>query len=70
MQSLFLWGLGIKNLWFSCVFRVCEMGKPYFWQMFSFHIPWKHQKIKGFLMFSGGVEMEHIFQKFSGVEVV
>ena len=27
--------------------------------MFYFYIPWKRQKTIGFLMFSGGIEMEH-----------
>ena len=31
----------------------------YFKPMFHFYTPWKHQKAKDFLMFSGGIEMEH-----------
>ena len=27
--------------------------------MFHFYIPWKRQKTKGFLTFSGGIEMKH-----------
>ena len=27
--------------------------------MFNFYNPWKRQKTYGFLMFSGGIEMEH-----------
>ena len=27
--------------------------------MFHFYTPWKRQKIRGSLMFSGGIEMEH-----------
>ena len=27
--------------------------------MFHFYSPWKRQKTKGFLTFSGGIEMEH-----------
>ena len=27
--------------------------------MFYFYTPWKHQKTGGFLMFSGGIEVEH-----------
>ena len=27
--------------------------------MFHFYILWKHQKTSGFLMFSGGIEVEH-----------
>ena len=37
-----------------------------FWPVFPFYIPWKHQKIKGFLVFSGGggVENSNIGQKW------
>ena len=31
----------------------------YFMQLASFYAPWKHQKIRGFLMFSGGIERDH-----------
>ena len=31
----------------------------HFWPMFSFYTPIKHQKIKGFLVFSGGINCEH-----------
>ena len=31
----------------------------YFNTKFHFNIPWKRQKAKGFLTFSGGIEMEH-----------
>ena len=31
----------------------------HFRPMFHFYTPWKHQKTGGFLMFSGGIEMEH-----------
>ena len=27
--------------------------------MFYFYTPWKRQQTKGFLAFSGGIEMEH-----------
>ena len=27
--------------------------------MFHFYIPWKRKNTKGFLMFSGGIEMEN-----------
>ena len=30
-----------------------------FWPMFAFYTPWKHQKICGFLVFSGGIKWEH-----------
>ena len=29
--------------------------------MFQFYIPWKQKKIKGFLMFSGGIKWENQF---------
>ena len=35
------------------------MSLNYFWPMFPFYTPWKHQKIKGFLVFSGGIKWEH-----------
>ena len=31
----------------------------YFQQLFHFYTPWKHQKAYGFLIFSGGIEVEH-----------
>ena len=31
----------------------------HFQPMFHFYIPRKHQKTSGFLMFSGGIEVEH-----------
>ena len=31
----------------------------HFWPMFLFCTPWKYQKTKGFLMFSGGIKWEH-----------
>ena len=33
--------------------------KNIFKPMFHFCIPWKYQKTGGFLMFSGGIEVEH-----------
>ena len=30
----------------------------YFMQLVSFYIPWKHQKTRGFLMFTGRVERD------------
>ena len=35
------------------------MTLTYFWPMSSFYTPWQHQKTKGFLVFSGGIRMEH-----------
>ena len=34
-------------------------GKTHFCLMFPFYIPWKYQKTKGFLVFPGGVQLEH-----------
>ena len=31
----------------------------YFWPMFPFYTPWKHQKILSFLVFSGGIKWDH-----------
>ena len=31
----------------------------YFQPMFYFYTHWKHQKTRGFLMFSEGIEVEH-----------
>ena len=31
----------------------------YFWQMFLFYTPWKHQETKGFLVFSGVIKLEY-----------
>ena len=39
----------------------CQL-KPfltYFWPMFPFYNPWKHQKTKGFLVFSASMKWEN-----------
>ena len=36
--------------------------------MFHFYTPWKRQKTKGFLTFSGGIEMEHWHEMGQSVE--
>ena len=35
----------------------------HFWVMFSFFTPWKHQKTRDFLMFSGGIERKRCPKK-------
>ena len=35
------------------------MVLTHFQLMFHFYISWKHQKTGGFLMFLGGIEVEH-----------
>ena len=35
----------------------------HFMPLFSFDNPWKHQKTKGFLMFSGGIERDQWHEK-------
>ena len=37
----------------------CHNYLTHFQPMFHFYTPWKHHKIGGFLMFSGGIEVEH-----------
>ena len=34
-------------------------GSTYFWPIFPFYTPWKHEKTKIFLVFSGGIKWEH-----------
>ena len=37
----------------------CMCSKlTHFRQIFPFYTPWKHQKTKGYLMFSGGIKWE------------
>ena len=49
-QSVSFWNNGkIGVLW---------VDLNYFWPMFPFHTPWKHQKTKGFLVFSGDTKWE------------
>ena len=36
-----------------------DLCLTHFWPMFLFYTPWKHQKTKGFLVFSGGIKWEH-----------
>ena len=33
--------------------------QTHFWPIFPFYTPWKHQKTKGFLVFSGVLKWEH-----------
>ena len=40
-------------------FEVQQVSLTRFWQIFPFYAPWKHQKTKGFLVFSGGIKLEH-----------
>ena len=47
--------------------KFCVKGAAWFthfWPMFPFYNPWKHQKAKGFLEFSGGVYNRNISQKW------
>ena len=44
-------------VWFLGMLEVTN-----FMPIFYFYIPWKCQKIKGFLTFSGGIEMKHWFE--------
>ena len=36
-----------------------QVKPSHFWQMFPFYTHWKHQKILGFLVFSGGIKWKH-----------
>ena len=45
------------KLWFELKSQL--MSLTHFWPMFPFYTPWKHQKTKGFLVFSGGTKWEH-----------
>ena len=38
-------------------------------KMLHSHNPWKRQKTKGFLMFSGGIKMELLLQKLESIEI-
>ena len=35
-----------------------DISLTHFMRLVSFYTPWKHQKTKGFLMFSGGLERD------------
>ena len=34
----------------------------HFWPIFPFYTPWKHQKTKDFLVFSGGIRWDHLLE--------
>ena len=38
------------------IFHSCMKGLTYFMQLVSFYTSWKHQKISGILIFSGGID--------------
>ena len=42
--------------------RGAEFSLTHFKPMFHFYTPWKHQKTRGFFIFSGGVEIEHLLK--------
>ena len=39
--------------------KQCPLLLKHFWPMFPFYTPWKQQKTKDFLVFSGDVKWEH-----------
>ena len=41
------------------VYFVFNIKLTYFWPIFPFYTPWKHQKTVDFLMVSGGIKWEH-----------
>ena len=49
------------NGWVSLIYCFWRniWGLTHFWPMFPFYTPWKQQKTKGFLVFSGGIKSEH-----------
>ena len=49
----------IKKRIFREIRKYKSKGLNNFWPMFPFYNPWKHQKTKDFLVFSGGIKWEH-----------
>ena len=45
--------------------NLAELSLAYFKPMFHFYTPWKRQKTRGFVTFSGGIELYNI-----GLEIV
>ena len=43
----------------DCKYIICWNSLSYFWPMFPFYTPWKHQKTRGFTVFSGSIKWEH-----------
>ena len=43
----------------DCKYIICWNSLSYFWSMFPFYTPWKHQKTRGFTGFSGSIKLEH-----------
>ena len=63
-KTCYSWNLGfimaLKNLTITTnKFRNSSYWLTYFWPIFSFFTPWKHQKIFVFLVFSRGIKWEH-----------
>ena len=52
-------GLGYSLTHFVPVFFLECSSLTRFWPVFPFYTPWKHQKTKGFLLFSGVTKWEH-----------
>ena len=45
-----------KVLWLNQSALDLVINTDTFWPMFLFYTPWKHQKTRGFLVFSGGIK--------------
>ena len=43
----------------SLIIAILMLIWTHFWPIFPFYTPWKQQKIKGFLVFSGDLKWEH-----------
>ena len=62
--------LAEKNCCWHLIYSKRVLGIPFsetlthFCPVFLFYTPWKSQKTKGFLTFSGGIEMKHIRLKW------
>ena len=57
-----LWTIASENNCFIVIMILLLsvlLPLTYLWPMFPFYTPWKHQKTKGFLVFSGGIKWEH-----------
>ena len=57
----------VLKTWDSYVFRTQSNILTHFSPVSHFHTSWKHQKTKGFLTFSGGIEMWLKWVKFDWV---
>ena len=54
--------VSLKRLYWYIKLLQSKIILTHFQRMFHFYAVWKHQKTEGFLMFSKGIEVEHLLK--------